>query len=159
MKDIPGYEGLYAATLCGKIWSHRVKRFLKPNQSSKGYQRLTLYTKKKETKQVHRLIAAAFLGESALEVNHKNGQKDDNRICNLEYCTRRENEAHAYRTGLKERIWAGSLNPQSKLTSTQRAEIVEKFSSGQYSKKALGREYGVTDGAIRRLVTAPPKIS
>lgn len=33
MRDIPGYEGLYAATSCGRIWSYRTKKFLKPQKS------------------------------------------------------------------------------------------------------------------------------
>ena len=37
MKDIPGFEGKYAATSCGRIWSHLTKQFLKPHISHDGY--------------------------------------------------------------------------------------------------------------------------
>lgn len=50
------------------------------------------------TFRVHRLVAFAFLGDSEKdEVNHKNGIRDDNRVENLEFCTRSENQIHACR--------------------------------------------------------------
>jgi hypothetical protein len=42
MKDIPGYKGLYAATSCGRIWSHRRKIFLKPYDDGFGYWKVDL---------------------------------------------------------------------------------------------------------------------
>jgi len=54
------------------------------------------------TRSVHRLVAAAFLGDAdGRDVNHKNGDKHDNRLQNLEYVCRGENHRHAYRTGLR----------------------------------------------------------
>jgi hypothetical protein len=57
---------------------------------------------KDKTRPVHRLVAAAFLGDFApgMEVNHKNGVKTDNRLENLEMVTRSGNALHMYRTGL-----------------------------------------------------------
>jgi hypothetical protein len=49
-------------------------------------------------KSIHRLVAEAFIGPAnGLQVNHKNGIKTDNRLCNLEYATRSENQLHRYR--------------------------------------------------------------
>lgn len=50
---------------------------------------------------VHRLIALTFLPNPKDEVNHKNGIKNDNRLDNLEWCTRQENIQHSYDSGLK----------------------------------------------------------
>lgn len=51
---------------------------------------------------VHRLVAAAFLGRSELDVNHKDGDKTNNNLANIEYCTRAYNCQHAYATGLND---------------------------------------------------------
>ena len=68
-----------------------------PCHYSNGYC-FVMLSKDGETKQylLHRLVARAFLGDSLLEVNHKNGDKDDNRVDNLEYVTHTENQKHSY---------------------------------------------------------------
>ena len=110
-KPIVGYEGYYEVSNQGKIRS--IDRYVKGRGDS------TWFRKGKERKQchytngylfvclsvdgnikqlsTHRIVAAAFLGKSDLEVNHKNGNKDDNRVENLEYVTRHENQIHSYR--------------------------------------------------------------
>ncbi len=61
-----------------------------------GYPRVCLRVNgRNRNGRVHRLVAEAFLGPSDMEVNHKNGDKTDNRLVNLEYCTRAYNAAHA----------------------------------------------------------------
>ena len=51
--------------------------------------------------QVHRLVARAFFGnKEGFDVNHKDGNKQNNTISNLEWCTHKENMQHAFRTGL-----------------------------------------------------------
>ncbi len=107
-KDIPGYVGYYMASNTGLIKSlSRItegtnckqktipERILKPGVHSSGYWQVSLYLKTKPLhKKVHRLVAAAFLGESALEVNHKDGNKKNNNIDNLEYVEHRDNTRH-----------------------------------------------------------------
>lgn len=62
MRDIPSYEGLYAATEDGRIWSYRSKKFLKPRLTKKGYYRVVLYKDGKgKDFYIHRLIAEAYL--------------------------------------------------------------------------------------------------
>ena len=58
MKDIVGYEGLYAITSCGKVWSYKSKKFLKPSDNGHGYSfvRLCKDGKVKNYK-IHRLVA------------------------------------------------------------------------------------------------------
>ena len=104
-KDIAGYEGLYQVSNTGKIKS-MVGRFggvdnLKQTSNGSGYSTVTLCKDgKRSTRNTHRLVAAAFLGESTLQVNHKDGDKRNNSVDNLEWVTAKENIIHAIDKGL-----------------------------------------------------------
>lgn len=106
MKDILGYEGQYSVTKDGKVYSHKRKRFLKP-ANLKSYQRVKLRdsnnNQKINNKLVHRLVAQAYISNpnNKLEINHKNSIRDDNRVDNLEWATRSENNQHAWTYGNK----------------------------------------------------------
>lgn len=97
VRDIPGYEGIYAATSCGKIWSYRRKIFLKPSLAN-GYAIVGLRKDdKQKTWKVHRLVALAYIDnpENKPEVNHKDGCRTNNCVNNLEWVTSKENIAQA----------------------------------------------------------------
>lgn len=99
MKDIKNYEGIYAVTEDGRVWSYRSKRFLAPQLAGKGYLKVELYKKghKKASVFVHRLVAEAFIPnpDSLPEVNHKDEDKTNNNISNLEWITRQANVAYS----------------------------------------------------------------
>ena len=89
MRDIPGYESLYAVTSCGKVYSYRAKKFLKPRLTKKGYCRVLLYKDGKgKDFYIHRLVSEAYLDnpENLSQVNHKDEDKSNNSVQNLEYC-------------------------------------------------------------------------
>ena len=86
MKDIQGFEGLYAATSCGKIWSYKSKRFLKPKLRSNGYLEVTLCKDATKTSYlVHRLIAQTYIPnpDNLPQVSHLDESKDNNAVTNL----------------------------------------------------------------------------
>lgn len=109
-KDIKGYEGYYQVSNMGRIKSvarerktkggglYQIKESIKKQELSKrGYLR-TLLSKNKNMKhfQIHRLVAQAFVSNpyNKPEVNHINEDKTDNRVENLEWMTRTENQNH-----------------------------------------------------------------
>lgn len=104
-KDIPNYEGYYQASSLGRIrgLARQIKtstgirtikaKILALNYRSKHRYLSCALSKNGRLKSysVHRLVTLSFLGESTLHVDHINGFKVDNRLCNLEYVTLQEN--------------------------------------------------------------------
>lgn len=103
MKDIQGYEGLYAITKDGQVWSYKSNRFLKPSTTNgEGtYLKVSLSKEGKVSKRyIHRLVAEAFIPnpENKPEVNHIDENKQNNCVSNLEWVTEKENANHGTRT-------------------------------------------------------------
>lgn len=90
----------YAVSDDGSVWSYKTDKWLKLATSSNGYACVRLNGK---TQSVHRLVAEAYCdkGEGCDQVNHINGDKQDNRAENLEWVTASENRKHAWATGLQ----------------------------------------------------------
>ena len=94
MRDIAGYEGLYAVTSCGKVWSYKRKKFLKPRANNYGYLYINLCKNgKSKSYVIHRLVAMAYLPnpENLPEINHKDENKANNCLQNLEWCDHKYN--------------------------------------------------------------------
>ena len=94
MKDIKNYEGIYGITSCGKVWSYRRKKFLKPKDNGNGYLQVILYKdKEKKSCYVHRLVAEAYIpnNENLPQINHKDENKTNNCLQNLEWCDAKYN--------------------------------------------------------------------
>ena len=108
-KPIPSTEGLYEASSSGEIRSVKrattkgivLKQYRNPHN---GYHYVSICVRNvSKSKRVHVLVAEAFFGERpiSLQVNHIDGNKSNNRVENLEYCTKSQNMQHAYTTGLE----------------------------------------------------------
>lgn len=155
-KDIPGYENKYQVSSMGKIKSfmHKNARLLKPIVEKDGYLVVNLYCKRKQVmRKVHRLVGEAFVpkidGKNC--INHKNCDKRDNRIENLEWCNNQENMDHAYENELIP-IIRGENHPQARLTDKQVNEIREKYVPFRYGQNKLSKEYGVSRGHINLII-------
>ena len=103
IKEFDNYE----VSNLGKI-RNKNKKILKQFINNKGYLQLTLYKNmKKYTVKVHRLVAKAFISNpnNLLQINHKDGNKQNNCVDNLEWCTNSYNQLEANRMGFcKNRI-------------------------------------------------------
>ena len=104
-RDIKCYEGLYKVSNYGRVKSTKNNIILK-NIVSKGYFQVSLHNKGRKNFKVHRLVGLIFIPnpKKLLEINHIDGNKLNNRIDNLEWCTRQENQIHAYETELQKAV-------------------------------------------------------
>lgn len=98
---------------------------------------------------VHRIVAKAFIPnpQKLPEVNHIDGNKHNNNVLNLEWVTRKQNEAHAIKHGL---IKAGEKAPKAKFNAKEVCNIKRKYASG-ISSSALSAEYHVCVGTILKI--------
>jgi len=98
-KDIKGYEDRYQVTSWGRVFNVDKQKFIKPYIHDKGYLRVDLYEEngKKKHHKVHRLVAKAFIPnpDHKPQVNHIDGNNQNNSITNLEWVTNNENQKHA----------------------------------------------------------------
>ena len=145
MKDVVGYEGLYAVTEEGQVWSYKSKKFLSPADNGHGYLQVGL-RKDGKTKmlRVHRLVAEAYIPnpEGKKDVNHKDGNRGNNNINNLEWATRKENCNYEIHKDYK-----GNL---TKIRCVETGEVYE-------SQAAAARETGIGRYNINNVITGKQK--
>jgi hypothetical protein len=141
-KEIVGTKYFVSST--GAVRSPRKELSLVLGQV--GYHVVAIHGK---PRYVHRLVAAAFIGPppfAKAEVNHKNGIKTDNRIENLEWVDRRENIAHARRTGLL--VCArGEKVTHSKLNADAVRKIRGLLAEG-VSHREIARRFNISRGPV-----------
>lgn len=148
------FSKFYGVTKSGKVWSFRLGRFLRGTLTNLGYVQVELSIQGKgKNFLVHRLVAETFIenNNNLPEVNHKDGNKENNSVENLEWVTSSENQLHAYATGLEVHPIAEDWH-NTILTRDQAKFILDKCSPGrgnEFNYTRLGEMFGVSSATIR----------
>ena len=103
MKKVKDFE-MYSVTKDGRIYSHISNRFLKEYNHNHGYLSTAFHKDgKSHSKLIHRVVAEAYLPnpDNLPTVNHKDGDKTNNNVSNLEWCSYADNNLHAIENGLR----------------------------------------------------------
>ena len=162
-KPVVGFEGRYEVSNLGKfkalareiIYTDGRKGYLKEKliKGSKmkiGY--IAVSFDSKTRKSAHQVVAEAFLGPSEYRttINHKNGDKTDNRLCNLEWASYKENNDHARSTGLNNQH--GEKCNLSKYSDQFIDAVRNVYARYLPSYVELGKMFGLTGYHVRQIV-------
>ena len=142
-KSIP-INPMYTIYSDGTILSHYTNRYLSATDNGRGYYNVKLFIAKEgnrkvyRTAYVHRLVAEAFLPNpnNLPQVNHIDGDKRNNSVTNLEWCTAKANTAHAFTTGL-------AAKKRPKLTYEQLVEACYLIVNSNYTTAQLMQHFSV----------------
>lgn len=173
-KAIPGHAGIYEVSDLGRVRSYQsrgrgkadlstIPKILSQRANSNGYMRVAIAG---SHVLVHRLVMVAFVGPSDMEVNHKNADRTDNRLANLEYMSTRDNRNYSYKVLGKKKQGGprGADAGGAKLTVTDVldmrrayrqgvtvAEISERYNLARSSciRAINGKTWGHIAGAVQ----------
>ena len=152
-KDIPGYEGLYQASNLGNIRSlvfinnrgdkHRIKMKVQREGVYGRIYAMLYKDAKRKNWLVHRLIALTFIPNpnNYPEINHIDGNPKNNRVENLEWCTKSQNEKHAYENWLYPKI--------RKMNEAKKKPIIRNDGKYYDCAYSAARDLGVSVCPIR----------
>lgn len=150
-REVKGYEDFYLISNSGRVRSlHRNKEIiLSPRITKLGYVGVNLSRNgKSKAFLVHRLVAIAFCENKELkrEVNHIDGNKQNNSFENLEWSTRSENVKHAIRTGLKS-VRRGTANNINKLSNEDVFKI-RKLISNEVTNSKISKMFKIDPSTV-----------
>lgn len=155
IKPLKGYKGFYNISSEGKVFSLKNKKELKLRYHNSGYIRLALYKEgKRNDIFLHRLVAINFLENPnfKLQVNHKDGNKMNNKVDNLEWVSPSENSLHSYKVGLQFPI-RGEKHYSAKLTCEEVKSIRNLYIPRKYSQRRLAKEFNVHQSSIKDILS------
>ena len=141
-----GYESLYLVSSCGDIYSLKTASIRKNTMYSGGYYKIDLA--KAKTVPIHRIVAMTYIPNphNLPYVNHIDGDKTNNCVDNLEWCSAQQNAQHAIDTGLNKVC--------RKLTDEDVKFIRDNYIKGDkiWGLNPLSRKYGVSRATIRSVL-------
>mgnify|MGYP003657666585 CR=1 FL=1 len=145
IKNHPRYE----INKMGVIRNKENKKIKSQYVGSTGYYMVSFsYNNKSKPQRVHRLLSINFIDnpKNLKYVNHKDGDKLNYTLSNLEWCTHAENMKHAFNTGLANNT--GERNGQAKLTESKVREIKKWLSQG-FSQQKTAKIFSVSRSCIQ----------
>lgn len=168
-RPVKNYEGIYEINNLGVVKSLSRKKYcghknskpqltkekyLKNKIDRLGYVRVKLSKDGKSSlKYVHRILALSFIDnpKNKKEINHIDGNKQNNNLNNLEWTTRSKNMKHAFELGLH-KAKKGEENNKAKLTKNEVKEIRRLYKKGEYTQTRLGEMFDVSSANINEIV-------
>jgi len=152
---IKNYEGIYGINKKGDVYSAFSGKHINTDVNNFGYKRVVLCSNKiKKRFFLHKLVAETFIpnNENKEQVNHKDGNKQNNNVSNLEWVTPSENILHAWSTGML-RVTPNYIQERNrKIPVSDYKDLVEKYKNGSLDIKTLAKKYDVTPSAIYNCV-------
>lgn len=142
--DIEGFEGRYKVSNFGRVANCKTGRVLKGNKNKGGY--ISVSLGKGNCRYVHRLVSSAFIEkiDGKSQINHIDGNKENNNANNLSWCSPKENMEHAINTGL-----INYFN-RSKLTKSDVLAIKRRLALGE-NYRNIAKDYPVSAGNIHAI--------
>lgn len=143
----------YEISSFGNVKNGVSQRILAFQVKKNGYLQVQLSNKQKHKKYyIHRLVALAFIPnpENKTQVNHKNGNKSDNSLYNLEWVTPKDNMKHCYDTGLRNQL--GSKNRMAVLTEDDVLKIKEIYTTTKCTQYKLAELFNVSKQTINNIL-------
>ena len=136
-------------TLNNRVWKERI---LTNTETTDHYLKVGIkINDEQKDKRVHQLVALTWLENpnNYKEVNHINGNKLDNRVENLEWCSSKQNQDHAIDNSLQPK---NIYTYKGKLSKEQRDEVINLFNSGEYSRREIGKKFGVSHTTVSAII-------
>jgi hypothetical protein len=163
-KPISEYEGLYWVSNEGRVRS--IRKILKPCNVAGGYLNVVLCVNNNKSRpRIHRLVAKAFIPNlnNKPDINHIDGNKLNNNVSNLEWCTKSENALHAYKTGLfnsqlqslkENKFGLGNLGRKGlgyKIEMKDAQEIRSRYSQGE-TQKSIATDFNISQALVSHII-------
>lgn len=150
--SLPELKGLFEVSNLGNVRTVKSKQLRKAQLQKLGYRRISLRVDSELLGyQLHRLVALVHIPNpnDYREINHIDGDKENNNVDNLEWCTRSQNMSHAFRTGLVSN--RGILNPRARLSELTVINI--RHCRGELTNEKLGKIFNVPTSTVARIMT------
>ena len=162
-KKIKGYEGLYYISTLGRVRREKTNnntwegKILTPHENGYGYLKVVLFNPTRKNVYIHKLMMENFtrIRPNGLQINHKDSNKKNNLITNLEYITHRANVLHSFKSGIRN-VPKGENHYKSKLNNKKVIWIRKNYEkSSFYGKNCnwLAKKFGVSAGAIQAIIS------
>lgn len=155
IKNIKGFEGRYTISNLGIVRSLLTNKEMKPSITKFGYARVNLRkAKSREYKSyfIHRLVAFHFLDntKNLPEVNHKDCNRLNNVVSNLEWVSKRDNIIHSFKFGNASN--KGLRNPNSKLNNEDVEAIKALYKTKRFYNTKIAKMFNVSHSTIQCII-------